>query len=304
MKYRQIIHTAWELTTKNKPLLWFVFIPSLVAVLVFVAEVSWQLYLYLGEFGKIDHHISMSDLKHIYQFLIEHDLLGFAIFALIFILFFTFVVPAWVLGTIGLSLKHQLKTPEKQFLLRLKTLDGIKLFFPLFKLHSVLGIFSFLSIALFFATFYRFFHDTVLTILIPAFIVFSIIAFFVNMFTGLAQFYIICDGEREISESLKKSAGVVFMHFTETLAIMLLMFLVNFRILVNVLIILGVPIGFLIAISYFTSSTAIIISIIVAFLLLCFVAYLTAIVEIFSSAVWIQFYYIAKERKEALEDDV
>ena len=81
------------------------------------------------------------------------------------------------------------------------------------------------------------------------------------------------------------------------------MFLVNFRILINVLIILGVPLGIMVAITYFASSTAIIISIILGVVLLGFTAYLTALVEVFSTAVWTEVFMTMRAEQKQLESE-
>ncbi|MCK5460656.1 hypothetical protein KAI58_01600 [Candidatus Gracilibacteria bacterium] len=302
MKYAEIIYEAWDLTTENTKLKWFVFVPSFVAVLVFVLEISWQLYLYLGEFGLIESEFSFEGIGALFHFLLDKNLLGWAIFGVIFILFFAFVVPSWVLGGLILGVKQKLYTPEKYLSLRQKMIEGVEYFFSLFEFSAVSGIFSLWSIAIFLATFYRYFHDTFFRLLWPVLLVYTIIAFFITVFMSFAPYFIVCE-KKTLSTAIKKSVSIVFLNFGKTMSIILLMFLVNFRILINVVIILGVPLGVLLAMTYFANSVATVLSVLVGIALLGFAAYLTAIVEVFSTAVWTRTFFEMREQQKKLEDE-
>lgn len=302
MRYGEIIYEAWDLTTENTKLKWFVFVPSFVAVLVFVLEIAWQLYLYLGEFGVIESEFSFESIGSLFHFLLDKNLLGWAIFGVIFILFFAFVVPSWVLGGLILGIKQKLHTPEKYLSLRQKMIEGFEYFFKLFEFSAVSGIFSLWSIAIFLATFYRYFHDTFFRLMWPVILIYTIIAFFITIFLSFTPYFIVCEKEG-LHNSIKKSVSMVFLNFGKTMSIILLMFLVNFRILINVVIILGVPLGVLLAATYFANSVATILSILIGIALLGFAAYLTAIVEVFSTAVWTRTFFEMREHQKKLEDE-
>lgn len=89
------------------------------------------------------------------------------------------------------------------------------------------------------------------------------------------------------------------------MSIILLMVLVNFRIIVNVLVVLGVPLGILFVASYFATSSwfsfAVGTVIIIGVVLLGLSAYLTAIVEVFSTAVWERAFTALRARQVELE---
>lgn len=302
MQYAQIIHEAWELTTKNPKLKWFIFVPSFIAVFIFVIEICWQSYLYLSEFGVIESHLSIKNMSEIIQFLLDNNLLPWIIFAIIFVLFFSFVVPSWVLGSLILSVKHKLNSPEKYLSIRQKLIEGFDYFFLLFEFNAVSGVFSLWSIALFLATFFRYFHNSFFLFLWPLLLIYTIFSFFITIFLSFAPYYIVCENQ-SLTSSIKKSVSLVFLNFGKTMAIMLLMFLVNFRILINVLIIFGVPFGLLAAMTYFTNSFAIVLSFLLGIALLALTSYLTAIIEVFSTAVWVRVFRDFSIHQKKLEDE-
>lgn len=303
MRYAQIIHDSWELTTDNPKLKWLVFVPSFVAVIVFVVEVSWQLYLYLGEFKLIDSHFTLESLGPILNFLVENNLVGWFIFALIFILFFAFVVPSWVLAALILGIKQKINLPEKYCSVKQKLVSAYDHFFQLFEFHAISGLFSLWSIALFTATFYRYFHDSLFQLLWPVLLVYTIFAFFVSVFLSFTPYFIVCEKE-PLTAAMKKSMGLVFLNFGRTMSIMLLMLLVNFRVLLNMIIVLLVPVGIFAAFTYFTNSFILLLSVIIGIGLLALTAYLTAILEVFSTTVWTEsFFQMRAAQKELLADE-
>lgn len=302
MQYAQIIHEAWELTTKNPKLKWFIFIPSFIAVFIFVLEISWQSYLYLSEFGVIETHLSIHNVSEIIQFLLDNNLLAWTLFAIVFILFFSFAVPSWVLGSLILSVKQKLNNPTKYLSIRQKLIEGFDYFFLLFEFNAVSGVFSLWSIALFLATFFRYFHNSLFLFLWPLLLAYTIFSFFVTIFLSFAPYYIVCKNE-SLASSIKKSISLVFLNFGRTMSIILLMFLVNFRILINVLMIFGVPFGLLAAMTYFTNSFAIILSFLLGIALLGLTSYLTAIVEVFSTAVWVYVFQEFSTHQKKLENE-
>ena len=296
MNYAKIIHDSWQLVTHTPKLMWIAFVPSFVAVLVFMLEVLWQLYLYSTEFGIIDSHLSLENVGTFFQILLEKDLMFWTLLALAFVIFFAFVVPSWLKGTLILSVHKKFTIPEKEISLRKKSLDACSYFFRIFELQAILSPFEFVSIAFFVATFYRYFHDSLFNILVPLIIFHLLLSLVIQLFFAFCPYYIVVK-DLGLAASMKKSMSLVFMNLGTTLAVILLMFLVNFRVIVNVVVILGVPIGIVAAFAY-ASSFAIILSIIVGFLMLALAAYLTAILEVFSTAVWERTFYTLNGKLE------
>lgn len=297
MRYADIIAQSWELTTSNTKLKWLIFVPSFVAVFVFVLEVCWQLYLYLGEFGVIDKALSINDITAIIDFLVENNLLGWVIFGIVFVLLFTFVLSSWIEGALVLGVRSKIKNPEERLSIRKVILESTAYFFKLFEFNALQSTFSFWSFILFTATFYRYFHDSLFQVLWPFLVFYLLISLFITVFFSFAPYFIVLE-EAPVGKAIKQSIGMVFLNFGQTMAIIGLMILVNFRILVNVLVVLGVPLGILFAFSYFASTWILVLAVIVGLILLGLAAYLTAIVEVFSRTVWVRSFQMLKPAME------
>lgn len=294
MNYAKVIHDSWQMVLHTPKLLWLAFVPSFVGVMVFMLEVLWQLYLYSSEFGLIESHLSFDDISSFFGFLLEKDLMFWMLLLVAFILFFVFIVPSWLKGTLILSIRERFKLPDKNISLRKKTLGGCSFFFRIFELNALLSPFEFVSIAFFVATFYRYFHDSLFQIFVPLLVVHLFLSLLIQVFFAFAPYYIV-EKDMELMQSIKKSLALVFMNLGATLVIILLMFLVNFRVIINVIVIMGVPIGIVAAFTY-ASSFAITLSIIAGVLMLALAAYLTAILEVFSIAVWERTFHVLDEK--------
>lgn len=301
MNYGEIIKDSWHLTVENPRIKWLVLIPSFFAVLIFVIEVAWQVYLYLTKFELIGI-TSVEGYAALLGYITENGLWGISIMAGFLIVLFMFVAPAWVEGTLILCVRHKLLSPEVRFLLRPKMLKGCSYFFPIFKYHAATAIFSFISIGLFAASFYRYF-DTIFAWLWPVILLYTIVAMIINLFLSFTPFYIVGQ-ELPFRQAMKKSAALVFTHLGETINITLLMFLVNLRLLLNVIVVLGVPIAFFAAISIFNSSTAFVLTVIFALGMTALASYLTAIMAVFMTSVWaVSFEVLRTEHEEILAVD-
>jgi len=298
MNYAKVIAAAWQGTSDHPKLKWFTFVPSFVAVLIFIFEVLWQLYLYFSEFGVIESSFSIETIGVLFSFLIDNKLLIWAIILVFFVIFFGFIIPSLIQGTLILGVHHGFAHPDRYLSLRQKVIDGFNYFFRLFELNAVLSPFSFISIGLFVATFYRYFHENLFQVLLPLIVVHIIISFFMQVFFAFSPYFIVVE-DASLADSFKKSISLVFLNFGTTLAIILLMFLVNLRVIFNVIVILGVPIGILVAFSY-ASPFAIFFSVVLSITLIAFTAYLTAIIEVFSTAVWERTFTVLRKKQDQL----
>ncbi len=301
MNYGKIIRDAWTLTLENPKIKWFVFIPSFFAVFIFVLEVAWQVYLYFVKFEVLDSYITLDNISALIQFLTEYGLWGTGIVAIFFVLVFMFVIPPLVTAILILSVKHKCLHPQKELHMPKRMIDGLGHFFPMFELNAVTAIFSLVSIALFSATFLRYF-DAMSDIFIPVILVYIVIAILVNLFLSFTPYYIAVDNNR-VGKGIKSSAALVFLNMGPTLTIWLLMFLVGFRIVVNALIILGVPIGIIAAMTVFNNSTAFILSIFFSLGMIVLAAYITSLVLVFSTAVWYISFECLKEKQKELSEE-
>lgn len=307
MKYSSVIHDAWDLTLARPKLKWFIFVPSFAAVLVFAIKIAWQVYNYSVEFELIETSSTLAGLKDTADFLRENGLIGWTIALVLLVFLFEYVLNAWIQATLILSIQSHFNKPDKSLSLRQKMIDGLYYFFKLFKLHAITGPFHIITVLLVFSTLFRHFHGTeMFSIFIPFVIFYLIIAFAGSLFFAFSPYYIICEGEK-VKGSLKKSIELVFLNIETTLGLILIMFLVNLRIVVNVLVILGIPLAIIGVISFFSASKlltlALILTIGASLFLVGLAAYLTAVVEVFSTGVWERSFKRLREKQEEHKDE-
>jgi len=301
MKYAEVIHDAWEMTQESSKLKWFVFVPSVAAVLLFIFEITWQMFWLSEEFGFLHADLSVDMLGNFFGYLSSHHLILWIILLVFFVIFFAFFVPAWVAATMLLGIRHQFQTPEKYFSIRQKIISGFEYFFPLFEFHALMAPFQFLTISFFAVTMYRFYHGVIFDFMFPVIIVYTIVAFFINLFLSFCPYLIVYEN-LPVGVAIKRSIGLVFLNFSRTFAVLLLMLFVNLRVIINVIVILGVPFGILFAISYFANIFAIFVAVALSIAAVLLAAYLTAIVEVFATAVWERTFTTLREQQDILEE--
>ncbi len=300
MKYAEVIHDAWEMTQESSKLKWFVFVPSVAAVILFIVEITWQIFWLSEEFGILHANFSISMIGNFFNFLSTHHLILWIVLLIFFVTFFAFFVPAWVSATLLLGIRHKFQTPEKYFSIRQKIISGFEYFFPLFEFNALMAPFRFLTISFFAVTMYRFYHGIIFDFMFPVIIVYSFVALLIHLFLSFCPYLIVYE-KQPVGIAIKKSIALVFLNFTRTLAVLLLMLFVNLRVILNVVVILGVPFGILFAISYFANIFAIFVAVVLSIAAILFAAYLTAIVEVFATAVWERTFTTLREQQDELE---
>ncbi len=302
MKYSDIIHDAWRLTVNTGKLKWLCFVSSFAAVIFFVAEILWQAGLLSEELGILEPSYVYSKIGDLLAFIMNNNLLGWAIFFVIFILLFQFALPSWILSSLILGIKDRFEYPDRYFSGRQIVIDGFQYFPKLVELHAILSPFSFMTITFFSITLYRYYHGEIYeNIFLPLLLLFLVFSLIVNIFTVFAPFFIVLD-DVPVMTSIKKSIGLVFLNFESTLSVIVIMLLVNIRVIVNVIVVIGVPMGLFFALSFFAKSSwfgiAISLVALLGLALLALAAYLTAIVEVFSNAVWVKSYETLKQKQK------
>lgn len=290
MVYANLLADAWALTRKTPKLVWFIFFPSLAGVFVFLVEVVWQYYVLATEFGNVDPSSGWAYLQVVVDFIMRSGLVGWTVFAALFIVFFSFLIPTWVQASLILSVRHRADNPESKFSIRRKIIDGFDYFVPLLELRGALLVFDFLTVSLTVLSLYRYTHDLIAwTSLWPLVIGYLLIVAVVQIFVSFAAFYVVRE-DCGFSRAIKKSISLVFMHFTETLWLVLMMGLVNLRVIVNAVVVLGVPSGLIFLATYLSGSAwqsfFMTLAVVLGVFLIGASAYLTAVLEVFSTAFW------------------
>lgn len=301
MNYSKIIRDSWHLTLETPKLKWLIMVPTFMAVFIFAIKIAWQGYMYASKLGYINEGFDIGTVKDVGGFISSYGLWDWGVILVVITLLFMFVIPSWIDSTLVLCVDHKLKTPEKYLSTKQKMLKALSFYFRMFELNALLGLFSLLSIALFTATVFRFFNSSLLAIFGVVIGVYALVSLVINILFSFAPYYLICD-DNSIGDALKKSASLVFLNIVPTLGVVCIMFLINFRVVVNILVVLGVPIGIFAAMTIFNNSTATFLSIIFGIALFGLAAYITSITTVFSTAMWLQAFETLKDRQQQLED--
>lgn len=300
MPYAQMIARAWQIVAETPKLKWFIWVPSFIAVLIFTGKITWQAYSYALENQVIQTGLDTEVLQNFLTILTEKNLLGWTLLIGFLVLIFYFLIPAWIDSVLISSLKKKLEDPEKYFSLRERVIDGGRYFLKIFELQATLAAFSPLS-AIFIGSFlYRYLEDDRASYFIPILVIYFVVSLVINFFTSLAEYFVICDEER-VSQSILKSINLVGQNLSQTVSIMLLLALINVRIIINGLVVLGVPLGIVFALTFVNSTPIIAIVILLGIIAAALAAYLSAMITIFSRGVWIQTFYQLKARQATMK---
>ncbi len=304
LKYAEVISEAWDIASTKKKLAWLVFGPNMAFICVFVAEIAYQYFMTFEEFGKFAHGFTFGKIGVGISFLVEHGLIGWAIVFGLLVALFSFLLPAWIEGTLVLSIRQIFGHPEKRLSIRQKIIEGFDYFFQLFEYHAVVSPFKLLSIIFYAITFYRYYHGDLFDhVLLPGLIGFFIFSLVIHLFFAYSAYYIVLE-DVSFGKAIRKSVALVFLNFGTTLMLILLMLLVNLRVFINIFFVLGVPAGVWAVFSYFAKSdwlgVAMTGAILIGVAVLCFVAYLTSVLEVFSTAVWQRAFIQLRANQEAL----
>lgn len=307
MKYVRILADAWALTTSTKKLTWFVFGPSVAFIIMFIAEVAWQYSMAGEEFGWIEEGRTYQVIGESVS-AVSHSGMTWLVITLIAIgALLLFVLEPWVHATLLLSVRQKFDQPERRLSLRKQLFDGHAHFVQLLEYHALLAPFSMVSLILYTASFFRYTHggDTFYSVFLPFLIIMGGLSIFTHFFFIFMPFFLVCEKE-EFFKAMTRSVGLVFLHFGKTVSLFLVMILVNLRVIVNALVVIGVPVGLISLATYFAASAYYSLFLIFAGLaslvLIAGAGYLTSILEVFAVSFWYRAFQVFRAADLAEEE--
>ncbi len=309
MKYVRILADAWNLTTLTKKLTWFVFVPSVASILLFIGEVGWQYGMYGEEFGWFESGTTFKLIGASFSSVHESGMLWLVITLAAIGGLMLFVLQPWIHATLILSIKQKFEKPEKRLSLRMKVFEGHKHFVKLLEYHAFLTPFSLSSILFYMVSFYRYTHggENYFDIFLPFLMIMGVLSLFIHFFVVFMPFYLVCE-EEEFFKSLTRSFSLVFMNLGKTLSLFLVMILVSLRVIVNVVVVIGVPAGLVAIATYFATSNFYSLFLamagVISLVLVCGAGYLTAILEVFATSFWYRAFQVFRTNQDDDEPEV
>lgn len=304
MQYGKLLHAAWQATLRSPRLKWFAFVAALAQVGIMSMQASWQLYRYSNTFGIIEEDSYLKGLTDLGAYISSSNLTGLGIGFLLFIILFNYLLPAIFKGTILLGVRQKLQFPEQRIFLRQKVMLAGKSFFEMVELNAVGRFFTLWGTLLYGLSMYRWTIDGDLPLpwdwIKPFWIFWLILSFLSMIFLTFSEYFLLYEGT-SFKESIKKSIGLVFVHLGHTVAVGLLMFLVNLRVVVNLFLVLGVPLAIGALLTLWTSQVAFGVALLLGSIMLVLVSYLNAILDVFSAAVWAKTFFYLREKQDEIQ---
>jgi len=288
-KYIDLIVQAWDTTIEGKNLIWYGFIPALFGILF---GIFYAIFQYLSLKFQADYNFLNNNkfLSNIIDFVLRdfNTVFIFSIFFIILSLLYI-IVPPICQGSLTAVLAKMAKN-KKNVRMRDGLSHGLISFLPLIKYHAITGPFS---IFLIFSTsmlIYRTFGVNVLKMVIPIYIAFFIFSTVLLFFFTYAEYFIIIRNEKPFS-SITKSSKLVLMHWEETFLLLILMFLIATRTIINILLIIGIPslvffLGGLLFTSNYTMDIVLFVSLAIGVVIIFIASWINGFLTIFSTAVW------------------
>jgi hypothetical protein len=293
MDYKAVIKDAWHLTQENKPLMWwYAFIPEIIGLIVGIIYMGYQFMSFYKspifreyEGGSFAHDM-ITYLGEFWGNFPSWTIIAIVVAAIMILLYFT--LPVFCKASL-VQLIARMRNGQK-----VKAIDGVSYgflhFLPLFEYRVLIRSFSLIGIFTEASFVIRNLGTGAFGMLALPFILMFFIGLLLLLLFTYSEYYIIIDG-KGLMKAMGASVKLVIRHWQHTLLMFILMLLITLRIFLNILLVLLIP-------SLIIVSTALLaavalakvgfaVGVILGFIALYFAGYLGAVLEVFSSAVWV-----------------
>jgi len=293
----KIMLPAWEIIKDDTKIKTFYILPWLLSILFLTILLVYQsIYTYVELFWNKEAALEII-LKFFHSQYIIETVVSIVIFLIIYFIL-TPIFEGWLIKYIELKDKNTDITKSETFW------HWLYNFFPLFEFNNMFSEFKIISIINWFLFMLRFFWIEYLKILIYVFLILLFLAIILNILFSYSKYIIVLE-KKWVFESIWISSKITLFNLTRTIKLYFLMLFLNMRVIFNFIVFLSFPLIIVIAIWLISSKIFLIMAIfILSILFILFIAalwYLTAVLEVFTTAIW---YYAYKEGKARLEEDL
>ena len=293
MNYKAVIKDAWHLTQENKPLMWwYAFIPELIGLVVGMLYLGYQFMSFYK--SPVFHDYQGDSFVHDVFLFVGEFWSSFPSWAIVL------VVIAAITLLFYLFLPIFCKASLVQLIARMrngqtvKAVDGVSYgflhFLPLFEYRLLLRSFSLIGILTEASFVIRNLGAGAFEILVLPFILVFFIGLLLLLLFTYSEYYIIIDG-KGMMKAMGASARLVIRHWQHTLLMFILMLLITLRIFLNIILVLLIPSLIIVSTALLTAvamaKIGFVVGVVLGIIALYFAAYLGAILEVFSSSVWV-----------------
>ena len=296
----KIILPAWTIIKDNTSIKKYYLFPGLMSIIFLTFLLVYQsIYTYVEIFWKKEEALLL-----ILDFFHNDYIMEIIIWAIIFLFIYFITLPMfewWLIQYIDHKEKKDDITWSEAFWM------WIYKFFPVFEYNNLFSEFKFMSILNAFLFTIRFIGIQYINALTIIFIIVLLLSVIINILFAYSKYFIVLENQK-VFPAIWKSIKVAIINIKNTTKLYLLMFILNIRVILNFIIFLSFPIIISAAIIYISSQIFLIVMLIILTILFIIAIYilwyLTAVLEIFKTAVWYYAYKHWIEKAKKIEENL
>lgn len=279
----KIILPSWEITRTDWNLKKYYFLPGILSIIFLSGLLAYQaVYTYV----KVIWYNQDKVLKSILRFL-ETDIWFELLIAWIIVLILHFIL--WPIFEWWLVKYIDFKQNGKNLSKSEAFWQWLYKFLPVFEYNNMFSEFKMLSILNFYLFTIRLIGLDYIQFINYIFLFLLFLSLIINVLFVYSKYFLILE-DKNIFESLWESSKLAMLNLKITFKIYILLFLLNFRVILNFLTFLAFPIFIALAIGFITSKFLLVISVwilsILFIILILILWYITAVLDIFKTSVW------------------
>lgn len=288
----KIILPSLELIKNDSKIKKYYFIPGLLSIILLSVLLVYQsIYTYVIILWKKREALQMIlDFFH-YAYLLEAIIIG-VVFMLIYIISMP-ILEGWLIKYIH----------DRDQKWSASFWDSIWFwvyrFYPLFEFSNIFNQFQFINILNGYLFALRFIGLEYVKYISYLFIIIYIFSIIMNTIIAYAKYEIVL-ADKWVFQAIWISSKIALINIRTTIKLYFLMFIVNVKVILNFFIFLSFPILFVLAFSLITSQIFLTIAIIILaaifLLIIVFLWYITAVLEVFTTAIWYFAFKLGKEK--------
>lgn len=293
-----IIIPAWEMIKHDGRIKGIYFLPWLLGIIFLTVLLVYQsIYTYVELFGKKDEALVII-LKFFHSEYVIETLIAFWVFLVAYFLL-TPIFEWWLIKYI--DSKYEGTPLDVSETLTL----GLYKFLPLFEYNNMISEFKFISILNWYLFTIRFIGVEYIHYISYIFIVVFVFGTIINILFSYAKYEIILQN-KWVFDSLWISIRIAILNLKTTVKLHLLILFLNIRVIINFIIFLSFPIIIVVALSFITSKIFLFVAVTILSILFIFFIlllwYLSAVLEVFTKAIWFFAYQVGKKKMENIKE--
>ena len=297
---KEIILPSWKIIALDSKVKKFYFLPWILGILFLTVLLVYQtVYTYIKIVWKESEAFSL--ILHFFETEYFWEII---IFALIFFILYIFLTPIfewWLIKYIDKKEKNWIDS-------NVSVSDSLWIwlfnFLPIFEYDQMFSKFKFLSLINFYLFTIRIIWEEYIVIISWWYLIIFLFSIPINIFFSYSKYEIVLNNKK-VFEAISSSSRIAILNLKTTSKLYFLIFVLNLRIILNFLILLIFPILITLVLTYFTTQIFITISIIILIilfiLLILFISYISAVLEIFTAALWYNSWKFWKEKLKEIK---